>query len=139
MKHEITITFAELKNATVRMRALVKRTLGEDSTARTSFHDLGVAGLDWDSFLDEYYQEFGIELVGLRYEDYFTEGISDLTITDILLFPYRLARMIVLSLSGQYKQYQRKSTLTAGDLILSVHAGRFIKREETRISLCRSF
>jgi hypothetical protein len=67
MREVMNIKFKELKETSVRMRALVKRTLGTDSNSRISFDDLGVTGLDWDSFLEEYNREFGIELNGLIY------------------------------------------------------------------------
>src|SRR5688572_11314836 len=122
MRQVMNIRFNELKETSVRMRSLVKRTLGTDSNSRTSFDDLGVAGLDWDSFLYEYKREFGVDLKGLIYRDYFSDGISDLSFKDILFSPYRLTRLIILKLTGQYERVSQKTTLTTGDLILSVHA-----------------
>jgi hypothetical protein len=135
----MTIKFKELKDTSVKMRTLVKRTLGADSNSRTSFDDLGIAGLDWISFIEEYNNEFRIELKGLNYSDYFADGISDLSFSDILFFPYRLTRRIILRLTGQHKRYNQKSTLTTGDLILSVHAGRFVKREDVEIRLEKTY
>lgn len=132
MKLVINTKFKDLRQTSVRMQALVKRTLGSESNSRTSFDELGVAELDWNSFLDEYYKEFGVELTELDYADYFTDSIS---FTDILLFPYTVTRLIYLKLTGRYRQFYRSSTLTTGDLILSVHAKRFVKREHVFIKL----
>src|SRR4051812_30013138 len=114
MRQEMNIKFKELKDTSVRMRTLVKRTLGTDSNSRTSFDDLGVAGLDWDSFLEEYNKEFGVELKGFNYSHYFTEGISDISFSDVFFFPYRLTRLLILKLTGQYERTTQESTLTTG-------------------------
>jgi hypothetical protein len=139
MRQVMTIKFKELKDTSARMRALVKRTLGADSNSRTSFDELGVAGLDWNSFIEEYNNEFRIELKGLNYSDYFADGISDLSFNDLLLFPYRLSRRIIFKLTGQRGRINQKSNLTIGDLILSVHAGRFVKREDVEIRLEKTY
>src|SRR5687768_5741925 len=99
MRQVINIKFMDLKDTSVRMRALVNRTLGTGSNSRTSFDDLGVMGLDWDSFLEEYQKEFGVELKGLNYSDYFQEEVP--TLRDILLFPFRLVRLIILTIIGR--------------------------------------
>lgn len=135
MREVINTKFKELKDTSVRMQALVKRTLGTDSNSRTSFDDLGVIGLDWDSFLDEYQKEFGVELSGLNYSDYFQEEV--LTLRDVLLLPFQLVRLIILTIVGRRDLLKQKSQLTVGDLILSVHAGRFVKREETEIRMVK--
>jgi hypothetical protein len=134
MRPVLEIEFKELKNTSVRMRALVKRTLGTDSNSRTSFHDMGVEGLDWDSFLEEYFNEFGVELEGLEYEDYFTEGVP-ISFSDIILFPNRLVRAIATLIFGRHTKVDKRKILTTGDLILSVHAGRFVKRENVEVRL----
>jgi Protein of unknown function (DUF1493) len=118
----------------MRMRALVKNTLDYESDSWTSFHKMGVEGLDWDSFLSAYQNEFGVELKGLDYDNYFTEG-TPVKLTGILLSPYFLVRMLVLQLTGRYEKVMAHKILRTGDLILSVHAGRFVKREQVEILL----
>jgi hypothetical protein len=115
----------------VRMRTLVQRTLGSDSNSKTSFDDSGIIGLDWDSFLKEYRKEFGVELHGLNYSDYFQEEVP--TLRDILLFPFRFGRLILFTIIGRRDLIKRKPQLTVGDLIVSVHAGRFAKRADTEL------
>jgi len=137
MKQEINIKFKDLKDTSVRMQTLVKRTLGSDSNSRTSFDDLGVIGLDWDSFLEEYRKEFGVELHGLNYSDYFQEEVP--TLHDLLLFPFRLGRLIILKSIGREDLIKQKPPLTLGDLVVSVHAGRFAKREETEIRVVKTY
>lgn len=134
MRTVLEIEFKDLKNTSARMRALVKRTLGTDSDSRTSFHDLGVEGQDWNSFLEQYYNEFGVELEGLEYEHYFVEGVP-ISLPDIILFPYRLFRSITNLVFGQRITVDKRKILTTGDLILSVHAGRFVKRENVEVRL----
>lgn len=133
----INTKFKDLKDTSVRMQVLVKRTLGTDSNSRTSFDDLGVMGLDWDSFLDEYQKEFGVELKGLNYSDYFQEEVP--TLRDVLLLPFRLVRLIILTIVGRRDLIKQKPQLTVGDLILSVHAGRFAKREDTEIRVVKTY
>lgn len=137
MKQVINIKFTDLKDTSVRMRALVKRTLGSDSNSNTSFDDLGVIGLDWDSFLEEYRKEFGVELHGLNYSDYFQDGVP--AFRDILLFPFRFGRLILLTIIGRKDLIKRKPQLTVGDLIVSVHARRFAKREDTEIRVVKTY
>jgi hypothetical protein len=120
------------------MRALIKRTLGVDSDSRTAFEDMGVEGLDWDSFVEEYHKEFGVELKGLKYQDYFTEGVP-IALSDIFLFPYRLTRLTILKLTGQSDKLNRRAILTTGDLILSVHAGQFVKRDDIEVRLLKTY
>ena len=129
------IKLRELRGTVVRMRTLVQRTLGvRNVNSITSFNDdLGVIGLDWDSFLEEYRKEFGIELEGLDYSTYFDE--EALPLSDTLLLPYRLVRLLILSLIGRRDLIPHKPPLTVGDLIVSVHAGRFVKRADIEIRL----
>jgi len=119
------------------MRTLVKRTLGSDSNSKTSFGELGVIGLDWDSFLEEYYKEFGVELHRLNYSDHFHEEVP--TVRDILLFPFRFGRLILLTIIGRRDLIKQNPRLTVGDLIVSVHAGRFAKREDTEIRVVKTY
>ena len=137
MKQVINTKFKDLKNTSVRMRTLVKSTLGSDSNSRTSFDDLGVIGLDWDSFLEEYHKEFGVELHGLKYSDYFQEEIP--TLRDMLLFPFRFGGLIIFTIIGRRDLIKQKPQLTVGDLIVSVHAGRFAKREDTEIREAKTY
>lgn len=137
MRPIMYIKLGELRNIVVRMRTLVDKTLGvKEVNSRASFNDeLGVIGLDWDSFLDEYNKEFGIQLDGLDYSKYFDE--ETLLLSDILLLPYRLGRLLILTLIGRRDMIPRKKPLTVGDLIVSVHAGRFVERGETDIRLVK--
>ena len=137
MRQVINTEFKDLKNTIVKMQALVKRTLGADSNSRTSFDDLGVIGLDWDSFLEEYQKEFGVQLKGLNYSDYFQEEVP--TLRDILLFPFHLIRLIILTIVGRRDLIKQKPQLTVGDLIVSVHARRFAKREDTEIRAVKTY
>lgn len=136
MKRVMEIRFRELKDTSTKMRALVKRTLGVDSDSRTSFQDMGVEGLDWYSFVEEFYREFGVELTGLRYEYYFSEGVP-ISPFKILLLPYRLTKLIILKILGQPVNIDMSRILTTGDLILSVHAGQFVKRENIEVRLLK--
>ncbi len=135
MRPMINIRFSELKDTMARMKSLVQRTLGvNEINSRTSFNDdLGVIGLDWDSFVEEYQKEFGVTLEGLDYSKYFEEEV--LSVSDVLLLPYRLIRVLILSLADRRDLIRQKPPLTIGDLVLSVHAKRFVRRSDIEIRL----
>lgn len=137
MKTVVEVTFRDLSDTSRRMRTLVARTLGVESDSWTSFHEMGVDGLDWDSFLAEYCNEFGVEPEGLRYEDYFSEG-TRVKLPQILLFPYTLVWYLTLILTDRYHKVMAPKLLRTGDLILSVHAGRFVKREHVEIKMLKT-
>lgn len=142
---ELSITYSEAKDTIEKMYSLIRRTIAgqrEKLTLETAiYQDLGVIGLDWDSFIEEYEKEFNTTLEGLEYKIYFKERVS---FRDILLIPLRIAYLPLLILPKNwtspirnilFKQEERKDKLTIGDLILSVIAKKFTKREETKIRI----
>ena len=105
---------------------------------------LGVLGLDWDLFLEEYEKEFKAQLHGLKYTDYFDEEV--LSLKDILLIPIRILWLLFIfvpaRLLGIEKKkiiwYKEQPPLTVGDLVLSAIAGEFVKRERAEIKIKKS-
>lgn len=123
---------------------LVQRTLAgnEQINLRTSInYDLGILGLDWDTFLEEYESEFNAQLHGLVYTDYFDEEVPSLK--NILLIPIRILWLLLVYLParllGINKKrifwYKEQPPLTVGDLVLSAIAGQFVKREKAEIKI----
>ncbi len=118
------------------MLKLVQTTLAgqEPISLKTSVDDdLGIAGLDWDMFLEEYEKEFKAQLQGLEYTDYFPK--EGLTFVDFLLGLTRLLWLLLIYHPARLLNIEKKNTfwysepqvLTIGDLVLSALAGEFLK------------
>ncbi|GGK89683.1 DUF1493 family protein [Rufibacter glacialis] len=144
MKKEVYTSFSELRRTSEKMLKLVQRTLAgqEPVNLRTSINDdLGIAGLDWDMFLEEYEKEFKAQLHGLEYTDYFPK--EGLTFVDSLLGWTRLLWLLIIYLPARLLEIEKKKilwytepqALTIGDLVLSALAGEFVKREQAVIKI----
>ncbi|MFC0609796.1 hypothetical protein ACFFGQ_18805 [Rufibacter quisquiliarum] len=144
MKKEVYTSFSELRRTSEQMLRLVQRTLAGnvEINLRTSInYDLGILGLDWDIFLEEYEVTFKAQLHGLIYTDYFDEEVPPLK--DILLIPIRIFWLLLVyipaRLVGINKNrifwYKEQPPLTVGDLVLSAIAGQFVKREKAEIKI----
>ncbi len=140
---EILVTYSEAKDTIKRMYSLIRRTLSGQRiklTLETSiYQDLGVLGLDWDSFLEEFEKEFDSNLEGLQYNIYFDE--EGIEWSDIFLFPFRVVFLPFRLLPEKWTKsirnvlYRNKKRLTIGDLVLSAMAKKFTKREQTILKI----
>jgi hypothetical protein len=139
--NELQATIPELKKTIKDMYSFVNNELGPEKklTLKTAISDLGVADLDMISFLMDYEEVFKGCLAGLNYDEYFDPPP---TWKDYLLFPVRLVTFPVMLLPRRYTRRFRKllyphnepeRRLTIGDLVLSAIAGKFVKREQTKI------
>jgi len=144
MKKEVYTSFSELRRTSEQMLKLVQRTLAgqEPINLRTSINeDLGIAGLDWDMFLEEYENEFNAQLHGLEYTDYFPK--EGLTFVDFLFVLLRLLWLLTIFIPARLLGIEKKKIfwytepkiLTIGDSALSALVGEFVKREQTVIKI----
>ena len=65
---EFITTYSDLRKATERLKNLMRRTVSfkeELSYKIALYQDLGVIGLDWDVFLEEYKKAFDCSLTNL--------------------------------------------------------------------------
>lgn len=141
---KLSVTYSELRSTTNRMFLLVGKTIGKNKKINlntTFYQDLEIVGSDWDNFLKEYENEFKCRLVGLCYEDYFKEEITE---KDLILAPLRLLTFPLMFLPNKSNIYiklkeilytidKSKGKLTIGDLIVSAIAKEFIKRDNIKL------